>query len=215
MKYLTKFATRALTLALVGWIGTALAPAHASAVQTSVCPNVVGVPSQGGGGVGNATDCNLLLTFGPGGSISTSTGPQSTYESSDDSLIGVINNSGHALTSFNISGANIFGFEQDGINAYVAAMSGGTSPHAVGNPDTTGYGGPLAYFTNITGVNSGTVNFWSGLANGTSTYFSLEKPIATASLPVVTQNVPEPPVLPMFGLGLIGMAWLAWRRKSI
>ncbi|MDA3878483.1 MAG: hypothetical protein PF483_15550, partial [Halothiobacillus sp.] len=147
MKYLTRIATRVLTLAVVGWFGTALTPAHATLAQTGVCPDVSGVSAQGGGGHGSATECNLLITFGTGGSISTSTGLQSNYESIEDALIGVANNSGHVLNSFNISGSNIFGFEQDGINAYVTVLNGGTSPKVAGNPDTTGYGGPLAYFT--------------------------------------------------------------------
>lgn len=201
MKYLTRFATRALTLAIAGWLGTALiTPAHATLAQTGVCP-LAGV----------ATDCNLLITFASNGSISTSAGPQSNYDGADDSLIGVLNNSGHDLASFNISGSNIFGFEADGINGFVS----GGSPQVTGNPDTTGYGGPLAYFTNIApGYGSGTVNFFGNLLNGASTYFSLEESISLAAPPVVTNSVPEPPVLAMFGLGLIGMGWLTRRRKS-
>ena len=135
-------------------------------------------------------------------------GAAGNYDGADDALIGVVNNSGHVLASFNVSGSNIFGFEGDGINTY------GASP-STGNPDTTGYGGPLGYFTNIApSFNSGTVNFWRGLTNGKATYFSLEESISQSSLPVITRNVPEPPTLPVFGLGLIGMGWLAWRRKS-
>ena len=203
MKYLTRFATRALTLAIAGWLGTALiTPAHATLAQTGVCPATSNLI---------ATDCNLLITFASNGSISTSTGPQLNYDGVEDALIGVRNNSGHALASFNISGSNIFGFEGDGINGYVL----GGSPQVTGNPDTTGYGGPLAYFTNIApGNGSGTVHFFGNLLNGASTYFSLEESISLAAPPVVTNNVPEPPVLAMFGLGLIGMGWLARRRKS-
>ncbi len=197
MKFFTKFATRAMTLAIAGWLGTAVTPAQATLAQLGVCPSA-----------GSASDCNLLLTFGSGGSIATSTGPQTNYDGGDDALIGVLNNSGQVLNSFNISGYNLFGFEGDGINAYV-------TPPVTGNPDNTGYGGPLAYFTNISpSRDSGTVNFWGGLADGAFTYFSLEESINLSSPPVVSNNVPEPSILPMFGLGLLGMGWLAWRRKS-
>jgi len=200
MKNLTRIATRAMTLAIAGWLGTAVIPAHAALTQTGVCPDVT--PS------GNATDCNLLITFGPGGSISTSTGPQTNYDGIEDALIGVVNNSGNVLTSFNVSGSNIFGFDGDGIDGFVVGAP------ITGNPDTTGYGGPLGYFTNIApSFNSGSVNFWGGLMNGNTTYFSLEESISQSALPVITRNVPEPPTLPLFGLGLIGMGWLAWRRK--
>lgn len=214
MKYLTKITTGAMTLAIAGWLGLAITPAYATLAQTGVCPNVNGVSGQGGGGMGNASDCNLLITFGPNSGISTSTGPQTTYESIEDALIGVVNNSGHTLNSFNISGNNIFGFDGDGINHYVAALTG-TSPQVAGNPDTTGYGGPLAYFTNISPAkDSGKVNFYGGLGGGKTTYFSLEEPISLEVPPVVTNNVPAPPMLPLFALSLIGFGWLARRRKN-
>jgi hypothetical protein len=215
MKYLTKLTASAMTLAIAGWFGLAATPAYATLAQTGVCPSVIGAPSLGGGGVGSASDCNLLITFGPNGGISTSTGPQTNYESIEDALIGVVNNSGHTLNSFNISGPNIFGFEADGIDRYVAAVNGGVSPQVAGNPDTTGYGGPLGYFTNISAAkDSGTVNFYGGLGGGHTTYFSLEEPISVDAPPIISNNVPAPPMLPLFALSLIGFGWLVRRRKS-
>ncbi|APZ42503.1 hypothetical protein BW247_04870 [Acidihalobacter ferrooxydans] len=123
-------------------------------------------------------------------------------------MIGVTNNSGSTLNSFNISGSNIFGFDRDGIDGYVVP-----NPKVAGNPDTTGYGGPIAYFTNITGYSSGTVNFYGGLANGANTYFSLEEGININKLPKISHNVPEPSDLGMLGLGLGMIGFLAWRRR--
>jgi hypothetical protein len=205
MKNLTRYVTSVLTFALAGWLGTALiTPAQATPLaQAGVCPDTTPAPAYG-----SAPDCNLLITFGPNGAISTS-GQGGNYDGFEDALIGVVNNSGHGLSSFNISGNNIFGFDADGIDGYVP----GGSPEVSGNPDNSGYGGPLGYFTNISG-NSGTVNFWGGLSNGGTTYFSLEETIYLNALPVVTNNVPEPPVLAMFGLGLLGLGLLARRRKS-
>lgn len=213
MKYLTRFATGSMMLGTVAFLGLA-SPAYASLSTTGVCPNVSSVSPQGSGGAGNATDCNLLITFGSSGSITTDTGLQTTYDSIDDSLIGVVNNSGGALSAFNISGSYIFGFDGDGIDLYVAALNDGTSPEVSGNPDTTGYGGPLGYFTNIASNNSsGTVNF-DPLANGATTYFSLEEPISQSALPVITSHVPEPSSLLVFGFGILGLGFLARRRKS-
>src|ERR1700751_5154635 len=87
-------------------------PAQATLAQTGVCPSDVGHIGEGGGGTGNASDCNALITFGANGAISTSFGPQTTYDSIDDALIGVANNSGGTLTSFNLTCPNgCFGFD--------------------------------------------------------------------------------------------------------
>lgn len=207
MKNLTRYVTSVLTLALAGWLGTALiTPAQAGVV----CPGTVGATVSGL--AGNATDCNLFITFNADGSINTTAGPQTTYDGVEDALIGVVNNSGHTLTSISLNGGtnDIFGFDGDGIDLYEAILQG-SSPQVSGNPDNSGYGGPLGYFTNISG-NLGTVNFFNGVMNGQTTYFSLEEP---ASLNLqVSNNVPEPPVLAMFGLGLLGLGLLARRRKS-
>lgn len=213
MGYLKKIMTGAVVLAAAAWCAGAATVANATPLSvTGVCPDVSGVSAQGGGGAGSATDCNLLITFGLGGSITTETGPQTTYESIEDALIGVVNNSGNTLSSFNISGSNIFGFDGDGIDLYVAALNGGTSPEVAGNPDTTGYGGPLGYFT-ITDANTGVVNFTGGIANGATTYFSLEEPINISSLPTITTSVPEPSTLALLGLGIAGFGF-ARRRKG-
>lgn len=198
---------------LVGVLGIAcLASAPASAAPTygpsGVCPQTIGHVAVAGAGTGTATDCNLFITFNADGSITTTAGPQTTYENVEDALIGVINNSGHAITSFHLDGGanDIFGFDGDGIDVY--ANGGNLSPVA-GNSDTTGYGGFDAFFTNIVG-NTGNVNFANGgIASGSHDFFSLEEP---ASLTLRVVQTPEPLTLSVFGIGLLGAA--ALRRKS-
>jgi hypothetical protein len=171
---------------------------------TGICPPTLGYP--GPTGPGTATDCNLFITFNANGSIVTANGPQTNYDGSDDALIGVVNNSGHTLSSFNISGNYIFGFDGDGINTYtpVTNIAG----------DTTGYGGYDAWFSNILYPNSGTVNFLNGISTGGTDYFSVEEGINLTAPPIITSSVPEPGEwLMMFsGLGLIG--FIATRRKN-
>jgi hypothetical protein len=171
-------------LAATGLVLSALA-GSASALPltyTGVCPPTSGHAAEGGGGTGSATDCNLLIVFNANGSVSTTAGPQTTLESLDDALIGVVNNSGHVITSFTLTGGagdDVFFFEGDGIDPYVCPASGSCTGSnnsiAVNTSDAshgdTGYGGTLVFFTgiNTTTFNTGTVNIeGNGLASITT-----------------------------------------------
>jgi hypothetical protein len=188
-------------------------PAQATLAQTGVCPSDLGHVPEGGGGTGSATDCNGLITFGANNSISTSFGPQTNYDNIEDALIGIVNNSGGTLTTFNLTCTNgCFGFDGDGIDLYQGTGSG-TIPNNA--QDTTGYGGPLVFFTNIAANDdSGTVNIIGGLANGSTTYFSLEENV-DLNLVASTSSVPEPASLAIFGTALAGFGLMRRRRKLV
>jgi hypothetical protein len=157
-----------------------------------------------------------IITFNADGSIVTALNPAyaaamlpdpGPYDGSDDTYIGVINNTGAAITSFHLTSAtqDIAGFDGDGINHY----------GATGNAtDTTGYGGPNAFFTNISAdLMSVTVNFLTPIAaGGGSSYFSLEEPIDLNAPPIV--GTPEASTWVMMLAGFAGMGFLAYRKRG-
>jgi hypothetical protein len=117
--------------------------------------------------VGNDTGCGFVITVTDTGKTIAATG-QGPYDGSDDTLIGVINNSFLPVTILDLSSANaIFSFDGDGIDTFIAVSNA---------RDNTGYGGPNAYFTNISAdQTSGRVNFVTPIApGGGTTFFSLE-----------------------------------------
>lgn len=156
--------------------------------------------------VGIATDCNIVLTIGSGGTLTSTAGASttSTYDGSEDVIIGVINNSGTPVSSLNLSapGIPVFAFDGDGIDGFGITKN-------PGNPDTTGYGGPNGYFTNISGnYSSGTVNFITPISgSGGFDFFSLEEAITFSQITGTTGTVtPEPSTLLLFGTGALTLA---------
>jgi hypothetical protein len=161
-------------------------------------------------GIGsNTAGPALIITLNPNGTATIAAGPSSgPYDNSEDTYIGVVNNSGHTVSSINIhSSQDIFGFDGDGIDASQFLDI------AHNAQDSTGYGGPNGFFTNITsvgGVNSGTVNWIGGIANGGQDFFSLEEPLSAADFQGATGGikvggVPEPATWAMMLVGFFGL----------
>ncbi len=117
------------------------------------------------------------------------------YDGADDTLVGIVNNSGHPLNSITltapVTGAEaLFNFEDDGPCHY-----NGQSPC---NPSPADYQGPQNTFTDINnGKTSGTVLFSPAIPSScegqfcNSTWFALEG--TPDSLTTVTQTQPTPP----------------------
>jgi hypothetical protein len=158
--------------------------------------------------------CQFIITVNPGLTVTITNGPafaQGPYDGSDDTLIGVINNSGQSISSINISGPGgngpgsglgILGFDNDGVgSAGFLNIPGDTSaaPHytysgtisATGNPNLAG---PLNSFTNlvtggVNGTDTVTLSFGTGgvggsgqcVQGGGTSFFSLERAITSAS----------------------------------
>lgn len=160
------------------------------------------------GGVGAAHTLALEYRYNADGSIDTlidSTVPST--DSIEDTLVGVVNNSGHTINSISLSGIGtsgygVFDFDGDGYTIYGSTGYEGQFFNAANTLLGT------TTFSNITGV-SGIVNF-PGLTNGGHAWFLLEDQISFIAPPITV--VPVPAAIWMFGSGLLGLG--ALRRKA-
>jgi len=121
---------------------------------------------------------------------------QGPYDTIDDTMVGVINNTTLPITSLDLNsnyGLWIFAFDGDGICG-VSPITG--LPFVPAPPacpyGPTGYEGPGVSFTNLIGYTTGTVNFNPPIpADGGSAYFSLEQSLsdATACTDIIDNSV--------------------------
>lgn len=185
-------------------ISTLLLLGHIGTAQASLCLG----------------ECGAIITIQNAGSSVTFTGV-GPYDGIDDTMIGIVNHSSHSVSVIGLqSTTDIFGFDGDGIHNKLGAPS---------NPlDSTGYGGPNSYFSNISQDDtSGIVHFITPLAQqGGTSYFGLENslhpPTTIFSVPTVNGNpvstlpspVPLPPSVMLFGIGISLLLVTLWCQRK-
>ena len=219
MDRFTKHLLAGTMLAGVGTLGV-MAPAQAA----NVCP-----------AVGYATlGCDLIITLNSNGTASVTPGPSAgiptfkpgTYDGSDDTLIGLVNNSGGSVNKLFLSAnTDIFGFDGDGIEPNPNPTSGQPGlglttapPGYQGTDSTTGsfnLAGPFNSFSGTTpSKDAGIVNFPGGIPYGGSAFWSLEEPLTAASFTKVSTCVPEPASMLLLGAAFAGFGMLRRRKKA-
>jgi len=151
--------------------------------------------------VGANTGCQFLITVNADGSVSIAMDPNppnnGPYDGTDDTLVGLQNNSNQAVMAFPLSSnETVFGFDNDG--PCTALPKPAPCPSSAGfPPDTTGYGGPGVTYSNISAdKTSGTVNFSPGIAPGASAWFGLEETLTSTSQIVIGNPTTEPAAVP-------------------
>src|SRR5215831_15400282 len=153
---------------------------------------------------GSDTNCGITITLNSNGTATVTASGQGPYDGLEDTLVGIVNNSGGTVNSVTLkSNLTIFGFDGDGVSKFTTpTYSTPAGQSYAGFISPTGafkLSGTLDSFSGITaGKKSGTLNFPGGLVNGGSAFFSLEEPLTAASFTVKT-GVPEPATLSILG----------------
>lgn len=173
--------------------------------------------------IGSNTGCQFLLTINPNLTVSIAQDPNAPnngpYDGSEDTLVGVFNNSTSTITTLPLSSStDIFGFDGDGPCDSSIGPPTGTGCGAVPND----YAGPGITFSGINAAQTaGVVNFTGGLAPGTSRWFGLEDTLQISQIVPGTPGgggapaagVPEPASLLLIGTGFSALALIARRRQ--
>jgi hypothetical protein len=175
---LTTFKKVAFTLLCCTVLIVFAAPDRATAQTQDQCSAPTAAPAVGTGAVGSATGpstCGVVITIPASGPATIATpGNGNPYDGTEDTLVGIINESSASLDSITLTSSTtaIFGFDNDGpcdplYNAHPYSWCS--------TAGFTGYEGPDNTFTNITNsAMTGTVVFTIPIPPGKSTWFALE-----------------------------------------
>jgi hypothetical protein len=164
--------------ALIASGSLAAAPAVTANAASGPAPPFKQCPS-----IGASPSCEILLVVNADNSVSVEGDPSVVpFDGSDDTLVGIVNNSAKSVSAATVSGpgSDLSGFDGDGICSGDYGTWNGSSGCPYGS---TGYEGPRTSFVvNPSLPDSAEVDFTGGLAPGASAYFSLEGALVSAQL---------------------------------
>src|SRR5215467_5340650 len=90
--------------------------------------------------VGADTNCGIIITLNPGGTATVTATGQGPYDGTEDTLVGIVNNSGSTVTSVHLSSKlSIGGFDGDGLETYNGRPTSGLP-----SGGATGYEGSIS-----------------------------------------------------------------------
>lgn len=161
-------------------VGASLAAASAvpASAATAPAPPFTECPA-----IGASPSCEILLVVNANRTVSVEGDPSvGPYDGSDDTLVGIVNDSAASVKAVTVSGpgSDLSGFDGDGICSGAYGTWTG-SAHCPYGP--TGYEGPgTSFVTDPSLPDSAEVDFAGGLAPGASAYFALEGALTSAEL---------------------------------
>src|SRR5712691_997025 len=110
----SKLVLSLVTLVLLA--GAIAIPLSGSITRSHAAPSTPAPPFTQCPAIGADTSCGILIVFNADGTTSILSDPsQGPFDSIEDTLVGVQNNSGVTIPNTTISGTSIFGFDGDGI----------------------------------------------------------------------------------------------------
>jgi lysophospholipase L1-like esterase len=168
----------AVAASALAMAGGGLAAAQTAGAASQPSPPFNQCPS-----IGSSPSCEILLVVNSDNSITVlNDSSAGTFDGSDDTLVGIVNNSSAAVKAITVSGpgSGLAGLDGDGICSGDYGTWSGSSGCPYG---PTGYEGPgTSLVTKASLPDIAEVDFTGGLAVGKSAYFSLEGALATATL---------------------------------